>query len=436
MALKLSTLVTACVAFRLAGFQYFAAPAAAERAPRSDSWRAVAVAAHLLPCLHGADESAVALFACRTACEPIPWQVDARDAAGQYVLDSGPAPADRPRDTVGANDELVFMWSDAASVAADEVAPTLAGLSPQALCAHAVSVELAGERRRVFAVRFAGRAPRSPVRYVEFEPEADVMRGARVALTFAGPTPRGLSLLAGPAAGVNLLDRLKIRATARFFGIFPLSRDEDDVQSVYEAWRVGPVRILRRERKWIRLAFGYRTPYLMTETEFYRDYVRLPVRFQLNFAPAQLLSRIEVRAALDFRNLRGWRVHVPGRPPVAFAVGDRPEQTAATLAAGVPATVLVLAGADATLALALHLGPTLQSLRQTAYYRESEAADAPEDHKGEMPGLGFSLTGWGGVDRGEHWFVAESFALPPGVDPAAFAAALSATPAVYVVALP
>src|SRR5690606_27004816 len=221
-----------------------------------------------------------------------------------------------------------------------------------------------------------------------YDVAADVMHGRSVALTFAGPTPRGLQLLSGEAAGLNLLDRLKIRARARFFGIVPLSRDEDDILSIYEAWRIGPVRVLRRERKWIRLAFGYRTPYLHTETTFYRDYVQLPVRFHLNFAPAQLLSGIAVRASLDFRNLSGWRFAAPGALSDPFTVGDAPAEAAASLATGLPATMLAVEGADTTLALVLHLGPTLRSLSQTIFYSEDLTPDDPEDVVGQMPGIG------------------------------------------------
>lgn len=384
-------------------------------------WRPVEVSTRELTCLHGAKPARIAIFACSPHCAVIPWQLDERDPNGDYVLDLGPgATADADRGAVDANDELVFMWSDAAP-AGEHEAEASPSMPPGVSCRQEIVIEVGGSSRRVHAVAFAESAPRSPLRYVEYDAAGDVMRGRGIALTFAGPTPRGLELLTGTAAGVDLLDRLKIRAAARFFGIFPLSRNEDDILSVYEAWRVGPIRILRRERKWIRLAFGYRTPYLRTETAFYRDFVRLPVRFHLNFAPAQLFSRIEVRASLDFYNLRGWRFSAPGVLTEPISVGATPRAALAANQVAEPPPILALEGADATFALALHLGPTLQSLRRTVYYREEIRSDPPESMPGQMPGIGFLLTEWGQVEAGEHWFTAESFALPAGADPARFA---------------
>ncbi len=426
MTLKLSTLTCARTAFAVAVFQFLPTTAALAGGLETGSWRAIVVPARDLSCLHGALADEVALFGCGEECAPIPWQLDERDPTGAYVLDSGPAAsADVDGGAIDGNDDLVFMWSDAAALRRSP-------LPGEPLCAVEMSVEVDGTVRRVYAARLPGAAPRSPLSYVEFDVAADVMRGRSVAVTFAGPTPRGLALRFGAAAGQQLLDRLKIRAEARFFGIFTLSRDEDDIESVYEAWRVGPVRILRRERKWIRLAFGYRTPYMETQTTFYRDLVQMPVQFRLNFAPSQLMSRIEVRAALDFVNLRGWRFAAPGAVPGSLTVGSIPAEVSRQIAAGVDASLLALQGADATFALLLRLGPTLQSLNKTILYIEDPANDAPERTPGQMPAIGFRLTEWGAVENGDHWFAAESYALPGGYDPHVLAAEMTVVPVVSV----
>lgn len=380
-----------------------------------------------LACLHGAAEDEVAILACDEECSPIPWQLDERDPDGELVLDRGPAAsADIDHGAVDANDELVFMWSDALEAKGGR------GLPGQPLCFQRLAIDLGGGRRWVYATRHrVGQAPHSPLRYVAYDPAADRMSGRLVDLTFAGPTPRGLSLRRGRGAGRDLLDRLKVRVSARFFGLFPLSRDEDDILSIYQAWRVGPIRVVRRERKWVRLVFGFRTPYLNTETTFYRDYSLLPVRLRLNYPPAKLLSHIELRAALDFINLRGWRVLAPGmRTPIV--VGEKSLVGAIAPSPSSGANVVVLEGGDATLALVLRLGESLQSVAVKLYYRESTARDAPEDQGGQMPGVGFVLDQWGEVGRGNHWFVAESYALPAGYDPRAFAAEVGVTPEITV----
>jgi len=422
MALKLSTLTGVRRAFWIAGFQFLALGGAVAVFGVDDASRAVVLPAGALSCLHGAPEGQIAILACSPECAAIPWQLDERDPGGRYVLDSGPAASsDVDGGAVDDNDDVVFMWSDAGGARTAPLPGTPA-------CVHAVEIEVGPLRRWVYAARYARATPRSMVRYVEYDVAADVMRGRSVEITFAGPTPRGLALRAGPMAGRSLLDRLKVRASARFFGIFPLSRDEDDISSIYEAWRVGPVRVLRRERKWVHLAFGYRTPYLDTETTFYRDFVQLPVRMRLNFAPAQLLSHIQVRAALDFVDLRGWRFAAPGALQ-PFAVGDGAGQSQrGAIDAGADAEVIALQGPDATFALVLRLGPTLRSISKNIVYEEAPNADAPERVAGQMPAIGFRLTDWGDVERGEHWFVAESYALPANYDLDAFAAGLAVEP--------
>ena len=388
-------------------------------------WRAIVVPAGVLGCLRGADTATVSAVSCSPRCAPIPWQFDERNEAGELVLDRGPGRSiDADGGLVDDNDEISLMWSDAGARVAQP-------WTTKVLCVDEMRVRVGDEERWVYFARHRSKAPRSTRRYVQYDPAADVMRGDAIDLTFAGATPRGLALRRGAAAGRDLLDRLKIRAYARFFGIFPLRRDEEDIRSVYEAWRVGAVRVLRRERKWVELAFGFRTPYLITETAFYRNFSILPVRLRLNFPPAKLLSGIEIRAALDFLDLRGWRVWAPGlAAPVV--VGGGGVSALADLPVGVPSLV-TLQGADSTFALVLRLGPTLESVGKRHYYNEVTSLDAPEDQAGEMPGLGFRLVEWGEVDAGWHWFAAESYALPAGYDPSAFADELQIKPEVDVV---
>lgn len=428
MTLKLSTLALARTACAIVSIQCVAVATPGEAGDVADatSWRPVVVSAAQVGCLLGADPRHVAVFACTAGCKPIPWQFDERDGAGELVLDRGPlAGRDDDDGAVDANDELVWMWSD--------MGDTNGPLPDQPVCADEVEVTVGGTRRRVLVALMSGEAPRSPVTYVEYDVAADRMYGARVSLTFEAPTARGLALRTGVGAGRNLLDRLKIRAKARFFGVVPLRRDEDDIESVYEAWRTGPVRIVRRERKWVELAFGFRTPYMRTETTFYRDHALLPVRMRLNFAPSSLLSAIEVRASLDFVDLAGWRLWLPELPggEKTLEVGKVSPSSAREISA-MTAPVIALAGDDATFALALRLGPSLQSLSKTVIYSERAEKDEPESVAGTLPAIGYRLTEWGDVAAGPHWFVAESYALPAGVDPVTFTADLALSPEISV----
>src|SRR5207245_6200110 len=67
----------------------------------------------------------------------------------------------------------------------------------------------------VYLVAFPDIAPRSATRYVDYDASADRVRGARVSLGFHRGVPGYLAIPDGPGgAETNVLDRLKVRATA------------------------------------------------------------------------------------------------------------------------------------------------------------------------------------------------------------------------------
>jgi hypothetical protein len=356
----------------------------------------------------------VALLACRQTCAPIPWQLDERDAQGELALPDGPQPnPDDPPGVIDANDELLWMADDAGRAMRAEEIPV------EATCVSEIRLRADASSAWVYAITVPAPAPRSPLRYVEYDAARDRVASARVATGFGAATPRYLALR-GPdrAFGANLLDRLKVRASARFLGLIPLGRDEDDIQWVFGAWHAGPIRVARREWQWVRLGWGLRTPIFRTESFVYRDTLELPVRLRLNFPPTYFFRGIEVQAALDFHDLRGWTVHVPVGP--LGTVGAGADQRSAP-SDGTGADWVAVEGPDLTFVLRLRLGDTLASLHREVLYRENEADYPPEAVPGEHPAVGFRLTEWGGVDRGQHGFTAVAYALPGGYDLGAFA---------------
>ena len=376
-------------------------------------WRVARLSGAALGCLDGRTEAELEVVACRDTCAPIPWQLDERDADGEWALPDGPEPnPDDPRGTVDANDELLWMAADAGRRLRPGEAPADAG------CAVEIELRAEGGSSWVYAFAVRAPAPRSPVRYVEYDPLHDTVRTARVAIGFGAPTPRYLALRdADGQSGPNLLDRLKVRASARFVGLIPLGRDEDDIQWEFVAWHAGPIRVVRSERQWVRLGWGLRTPIFRTESFVYRDYLELPVRLRLNFPPTYFFSGIEVQAALDFRDLRGWALRAPQGP--LGTVGAMPEDVRRGVN-GLDGNWLALEGPTVTLVLRLQLGDTFASLRHQLLYREDADGYAPEAAPGEHPAVGFRLTEWGRVDRGNHWFAAVATALPAGYDLDAF----------------
>jgi hypothetical protein len=377
-------------------------------------WRVAHISGDGVGCLAGRGEDEVELLACHDTCAPIPWQLDERDASGELALNAGPEPnPDDPPGVIDANDELLWMAADAGR-------RMYAGEAPRAAtCGLEVELHGGGTIAWVYAFAVPPPAPRSPLRYVDYDPAHDTIRTARVVIGFGAPTPRYLAVRgADGEVGPNLLDRLKVRASARFLGVIPLGRDEDDIEWQFVAWHAGPIRVVRRERQWVRLGWGLRTPIFRSETLVSRDAIELPVRLRLNFPPTYFFRGIEVQAALDFRDLRGWTVQTPHGPlgAVGSLSGD-----ARTGINGLDGDWLALAGPELTVVLRLQLGDTFASLRRQLLYREDAEGYGPEEIPGEHPAIGFRLTEWGDVDRGQHWFAAIATALPAGYDVDQFA---------------
>ncbi len=381
----------------------------------------------------------LAVYACAAAaCRPIPFQVDARDTAGRWILDHGPeaAPAGHA-DTLDERALLLFMSSDAGDRARR-------GDLPHSVLAIEIRLHDPLDRtdRWAYLLAFPSAAPRSPVSYVEYDPTHDRVRGARVSLGFSGGIPDYLAISApsnlaghsdptgsGPAEltptagpGLNLLDRLKVRASATFlFRLIHFSRSEADLSTEFAGWHEGPIRVIRSQRPRVRLGWHIRSPTFGSYTYFYRDFAELPVGLYLNFPPTYFFSDIVVRAILDFRDLKHWALLIPSVPDLIAINGV---MTGAKRAVNNSAdSWFALEGPDITLLNALEVSPSLATTRRRLVYRETETPDPPEAVPGEEPGIGYQLDQWEHVGAGHHELESISYALPRGVDPRAFMAA-------------
>jgi len=61
-----------------------------------------------------------------------------------------------------------------------------------------------------------------------------------------------------------------------------------------------------------------------------------------------------------------------------------------------------MTGPEGTFVHVLRMSPTLQKIRRRLYVRADSEPDPPEDVAGTCPGVGYTLSEWGGVGRGTH----------------------------------
>jgi hypothetical protein len=362
--------------------------------------------------LHGSLVDHIGAVACDPrACRPIPVQIDERDPSGAWVLDGGtPAGADQPPRIFDADDVLLFMASDAGESADADRLPA------DALALEIIVFDpLSNTDRRVYVLRYPEVAPRSARRYVSYDPNADRFSGARVSTGFAGGVPAFMSI----DGGDNVLDRMKVRAAASLlWGWLRFTRDEDDLVTETVGWRAGPIRVLRMQTQGIHLGWGIRAPAFRSYTLFYRDFAELGVGLRLNRPATWFFGDILVEVVLDFRDLRGWRLQLPGRPWVV-GVGETDADTRRALNRSEQAS-FVLIGPRLSLLHSFGFSDSLQSVRKRFIYRDDRTPDPPEAALGQRPGVGYALELWDEVGPGEHSLTALSHALPPDVDVADF----------------
>src|SRR5262249_28857787 len=155
------------------------------------------------------------------------------------------------------NDLLVFMASDAGERAKPGQFP---GHKPTAEVR--IYDPIAATTRWAYLLWYPSGAPRSPVSYVQYDPSADRVTGTRVSLGFNRGLPNYLAIRdRSTSEDTNLLDRLKVRASATFlWGLLRFSRNEDDLTTQFVGWHQGPIRVIRSQRQWIRLGWGIHSP--------------------------------------------------------------------------------------------------------------------------------------------------------------------------------
>ncbi len=361
------------------------------------------------PGLSGRPIEQLSVLACAAhACRAIPFQIDERDGEGHWVLDGGAlASTDDPPGVLDDNDQVLFMATDAG-----ERVPRAS--LPAAPHAYEVRITdpLSGTARWAYVLAAVGPSSASTGTYVSYDPQTDRSRGARVTLGFADGIPNYLAVDDGP----NLLDRLKVRASATvLFGLLRFSRSEADFRTELLGWRVGPIRVRRVQRQWVRLGWGIRSPAFVTHTLMYRDSAELPVSLRLNFPATFFFHDIQVRAVLDFRNLHGWQVLTENVPQPLTVDGRMTEaKRALNRETG---RWFALRGPDVALLQLFESSESLRTVRRRLVYREEGGAvDPPEGVRGEHPGIGYRLDEWQRVGAGWHQLTAISFALPPDLD--------------------
>jgi hypothetical protein len=364
-------------------------------------WQPLILKGSQLPALSGVDIGHLEVLTVHSGkAEPIPFQVDEISHEGSYALPEGPAGMPgKPRPTFSSDDEIALMLSDLG-----EKRTATAQLPSQALEIE-VADPLGGSLRYAY-VDVAGAPRLSDRRYVTFDPRTDTIETDhyRVGLTNGLPTDFMTQNGVGEHRP-NLIDRMKVRLTTLVMGLIRFSFSEDDIHSELLAWKVGPIRVIRRLRHSVNLLLGLHSPVFERNDFFYRDHLENPFRMHFSWAPRIFFHDIRVRIDLDFNDLSGYELLWSQMPMPPLKIGNQEMEQRLAAMGSVPISWIAIRGADRITVQTLAPTPDLPLLSRQLYFNDApNRPDPPEHIPGEHPGIGYVISGWEKLESGLHNF--------------------------------
>ncbi|HJU11122.1 MAG TPA: hypothetical protein VJ728_09615, partial [Candidatus Binataceae bacterium] len=157
-----------------------------------------------------------------------------------------------------------------------------------------------GGRPRYAYIEAAASPRRSSRKYIHYYVGTDRIESDfyRIGLTQGWPTDFALQHHINSNAP-DLIDRFKVRTSARILKLFNYRMNEDDIRNRLLAWKVGPVRMLRLESHSVNLLFGIRSPEVRSRVFLYRNYMEAPTRVNFAWVPRLILGNVRVRLDVD-----------------------------------------------------------------------------------------------------------------------------------------
>jgi hypothetical protein len=343
---------------------------------------------------------------------PIPFQIDERQGRQIAMLEGDQPSADEKPGVFDVDDILVFLPCDVGTRATpDALATRVTGLETW----REVRIDdpLDGARGFVYVV-VAEHPPATDRHYVTYEPRADLVGTAAYRLGMVQALPNYFAVAMPPPLGPNLLDGLRLRAEATLRGGFGKFRlNELDVRNSLMAWKVGPVRVLRRSRHDVDLlGVGIHVSAGIANTAFYPLHVFGPGSLRLPISPGVLFREISAMGGVDLRDLRGWRFVAPGTPPGGFQIDGTMDQD--ERAFGAAGTWFVLVHEHEAILVTITLSPNLAARIPFGIVYEDDATRVapPELVPGSIPLVGFRGRGIEKLPADRYSFDLRVFLLP------------------------
>lgn len=346
--------------------------------------------------------------------EPIPFQVDERDAQGRYVYPNGGDAQDEQPGILDATDEFVFLLEDAGFRTHKGLWPRVVHEGREVELDDTKDKRLIGARGFVYLFVYPASPPRSNVKYVHYNSEDDITESDWTKIGYLKGNPYVMNrVMVRTAPGApfteNLVDRLKVRTTAYGLGEWvKRDFDEESFPSTLTGWKAGPVRVLRH------VNVNAKMP-LMPEVPFDLDYLftpkllQVPATFSVPVRISDVMSRLDLVLGIDFRDMVGAEFST-----LELDEGTLIDGQVSPAERNVPLGSeewILIRGKGINLFGVVDLEEGIALTKEVHFHDSRTEARPPEAIPGQLPEIGFRLLNWTNLQPRTYRFIATLAAL-------------------------
>jgi len=124
--------------------------------------------------------------------------------------------------------------------------------------------------------------------------------------------------------GVDIFDRLKIRPRIKMlFGAVTLKFKEESLCCNMMAWKVGPVRLIRRMEQYVKLPGGHKSLRVISDIAYYETVNSVPVLFNVPFKLDTVISSAVIRIGTEYTKGATGSIAMNSENPKGFLVDGK-----------------------------------------------------------------------------------------------------------------
>lgn len=336
-----------------------------------------------------------------TDMQPVVFQIDRRDEDDRYLFS---ADTDKQQADFDANDELVFIFSDAGQRLPSQSEEYRSGRfielgiqNPGLQEQHWIYVSLSDS-----IVKPSGK------KYISYYPDADSITTDLYRLGFSRQSPflvDSFNWWDAPAKqwSLDLLDTMKIRHNGKLLGLIDFKRTQDDYSSRLTAIKRGPVRVIRRTENRVRVFLGLKTPVLMIDYVLAADGFVMDTTVDIPFSMGMFFSQIETLTTVDWKKQPGLTSMLVSNTQLSGDLQIDGAMTKQKQAFNkISDTGFKITSPSGVMQVSLDI-PEDFPIKAFLYLRDVlNEPDPPETVEGQFGNVGFRTTGWEHIDSRVH----------------------------------